>query len=189
MERLNITTLIGFAVALVIAAGIFLSLSEIGKTTHTLTIFNFEECVAAGYPITPARTTDDVQPARTTDDVQSGGESYPEQCATPDGRTFVRDISNDEYLEPSGATVTGGCALAGCSSQLCVEGDEAADIITTCEFRPEYACYQQYGHCERQTSGQCGWTETTELEQCIAKEEAPPASPGSSNPNTVEVVF
>jgi hypothetical protein len=34
-------------------------------------ISNFEECAAAGYPIM---------------------ESYPEQCRTPDGRTFVRKI-------------------------------------------------------------------------------------------------
>jgi len=168
MERLGITTLIGFAVALVVIAGLVSLLFSTGQRGQVLSITSFEECATAGYPIM---------------------ESYPEQCATPDGRTFVRDISNDEYLEPSGATVTGGCALAGCSSQLCVEGDEAADIITTCEFRPEYACYQQYGLCERQATEQCGWTETTELEQCIAEEETPPVSPGSSNPGGVEVIF
>ncbi len=33
---------------------------------------SFDECVAAGYPIL---------------------ESYPRQCKTPDGKTFVEDIS------------------------------------------------------------------------------------------------
>lgn len=37
-------------------------------------IATFEDCAAAGYPIM---------------------DSYPEQCRTPDGRTFVRDVSND----------------------------------------------------------------------------------------------
>jgi hypothetical protein len=37
-------------------------------------ITSFEECAAAGYPIM---------------------ESYPEKCATPDGKSFVRDISGD----------------------------------------------------------------------------------------------
>lgn len=39
-----------------------------------IVITNFEECVNAGYPIM---------------------ESYPEQCKTPDGRSFVRDIGNE----------------------------------------------------------------------------------------------
>lgn len=38
-------------------------------------IDSFEDCAAAGYPIM---------------------ESYPEQCATPDGRSFTRDISGDQ---------------------------------------------------------------------------------------------
>lgn len=37
-------------------------------------INSYEDCVAAGYPIM---------------------ESYPEQCATPDGRFFTRDISGE----------------------------------------------------------------------------------------------
>jgi len=37
-------------------------------------INSYEDCVAAGYPVM---------------------ESYPEQCATPDGRSFTRDISGE----------------------------------------------------------------------------------------------
>ncbi len=37
-------------------------------------ISTFDDCVAAGYPIL---------------------ESYPEQCRTPDGRTFTRDVGNE----------------------------------------------------------------------------------------------
>jgi hypothetical protein len=43
-------------------------------------IDSFEDCAAAGYPIM---------------------ESYPEQCRTPDGRTFVRDISGDSNSSQS----------------------------------------------------------------------------------------
>ena len=55
-----------------------------------------------------------------------------------------------------------GCVITGCSGQVCADEEQ----ITTCEFRPEYACYNS-AVCARQTSGQCGWTQTAELTQCI----------------------
>src|SRR3989344_7219398 len=95
----NTSTLLGLILAIVIVAGLLLSLSVIQEQNKALDIANFDECAAAGYPIM---------------------ESYPEQCRTPDGRLFVRDISNDPYPQ-EGPTTSGGCAVAGCSSQLCVE--------------------------------------------------------------------
>src|SRR3989344_2189845 len=82
-------------------------------------------------------------------------ESFPEQCRTPDGGTFP----------------TGGCAVAGCSGQLCVPSGEADDVFTTCEFKPEYACYRG-AKCERQADDRCGWTLTVELRACLPN---PPA--------------
>jgi hypothetical protein len=61
----------------------------------------------------------------------------------------------------------GGCARAGCSSQLCVEASEAGGIASTCEWRDEYACYQA-APCERQADGQCGHTQTPELQRCLS---------------------
>ena len=55
-----------------------------------------------------------------------------------------------------------GCVITGCSSQVC----EDEEIITTCEFRPEYACYNA-AICERQINGQCGWTMSSSLQQCL----------------------
>lgn len=57
----------------------------------------------------------------------------------------------------------GGCYVGGCSSQLCTDQPNA---VSTCEYRPEYACYQR-GRCERQTNGACGWTPTNELYACL----------------------
>lgn len=54
------------------------------------------------------------------------------------------------------------CFKTGCSSQVCADHD----VVTTCEFRPEYACYQK-AMCERQASGECGFTETRELLSCL----------------------
>jgi hypothetical protein len=60
---------------------------------------------------------------------------------------------------------TGACIKTGCSSTICAEpGNEQ---VTTCEFRPEYACYQN-ATCERQADGKCAWTETPELTACLA---------------------
>jgi eight-cysteine-cluster-containing protein len=59
----------------------------------------------------------------------------------------------------------GQCIRTGCSGTVCAEpGDE---VMTTCEWRPEYACYQD-ARCERQADGACGWTQTPELAACLA---------------------
>lgn len=64
-------------------------------------------------------------------------------------------------------TQQAGCAKAGCSSTICADAGSASDIVTTCEMKPEYACYQS-ATCERQQDGACGWTQTAELTACLA---------------------
>lgn len=54
------------------------------------------------------------------------------------------------------------CVVSGCSGQICAD----EEIISTCEFKEEYACYKS-AKCERQTSGECGWTENSVLRECI----------------------
>ena len=139
--------LLGLAILLTIIAGFLLSIPK-GEDS-VATISTFDECAAAGYPIM---------------------ESYPEQCMTPDGRNFVNERQMTSDGPPEDITFN-GCAVAGCSGQLCVSAEEAGDIFTTCEFRPEYACYRE-ASCEPQANGKCGWTETAELRQCLAN---PPA--------------
>jgi eight-cysteine-cluster-containing protein len=111
-------------------------------------ITNFEECAQAGNPVM---------------------ESYPRQCRSVDGRLFVEEVPPPAL--PDGGTVFNGCTVAGCSGQLCVSADEAANIVTTCEYRAEYACYKE-ASCEPQVDGKCGWTQTASLRQCLA---APPS--------------
>lgn len=57
----------------------------------------------------------------------------------------------------------GPCYVGGCSSQIC---SDQPNMASTCEFREEYACYST-AKCERQASGQCGWTDTPELSMCL----------------------
>lgn len=55
------------------------------------------------------------------------------------------------------------CVKTGCSGQICADDHR----ISTCEFRPEYACYAS-ATCERQSNGSCGWTQTPALTSCLA---------------------
>lgn len=57
------------------------------------------------------------------------------------------------------------CIKTGCSSTVCTEAGN--EVMTTCEFKAEYACYQQ-ATCERQPDGACGWTQTEALTACLA---------------------
>ncbi len=63
-------------------------------------------------------------------------------------------------------TVAAGCRVTGCSSQLCV--DSSVGAFSTCEYKVEYACYAS-ATCERQPTGQCGWTPTTALVACLQR--------------------
>ncbi len=66
------------------------------------------------------------------------------------------------FVQPDGSQASGGCVITGCSAQVCAE----EEVITTCEFRPEYACYTN-AVCEKQQNGQCGWTQSAALAQCL----------------------
>jgi eight-cysteine-cluster-containing protein len=56
------------------------------------------------------------------------------------------------------------CFVGGCSGQICADQE---GVISTCEWREEYACYQN-ATCERQPDGLCGWTPTPELNACLS---------------------
>ncbi len=64
------------------------------------------------------------------------------------------------------------CFVGGCSGQVCSDRD---GVITTCDFRDEYVCYQS-ATCERQADGACGWSATPELAACLANPPAPAIS-------------
>lgn len=151
IEVMNTTkaiTLAGIAIVLLAVGALLTAFSENMKQDRLLSITSFDECVAAGNPVM---------------------ESFPEQCRTQDGRLFV----NERQSVP-GPITSNGCAVAGCSGQLCVALEEADGIVTTCEFRAEYACYAE-ASCEPQETGECGWTETPELLACL--ESPPPLEP------------
>lgn len=60
--------------------------------------------------------------------------------------------------------VSTDCRATGCSGQICSDHD----VISTCEFKPAYACYGS-ADCGRIADGTCGWQVTPELTQCLLK--------------------
>lgn len=72
-------------------------------------------------------------------------------------RFGARAITIDSYRAAD-------CQRRGCGGQVCSNN---AGVVTTCEARPEYACYAQ-AVCAPQRGGHCGFTRTPELQQCLA---------------------
>ena len=61
------------------------------------------------------------------------------------------------------------CATGGCSGEICGRVGEIENIITTCDYRPEYACLKLTA-C-RCISGKCLWEENTQYQQCLEMKE------------------
>jgi hypothetical protein len=151
MQLLKIVGLLALAAILAVVALVLLKITPRIQPMMPVVVASFDECAAAGNPVM---------------------ESYPRQCSTPDGQLFVEEIDATFPTQlPDGGIASNGCAVTGCSGQLCVSIEEASDTFTTCEYRAEYACYREAA-CEPQADGKCGWTETAELTQCLAN---PPA--------------
>lgn len=89
---------------------------------------------------------------------QKAGEESQRTAATGGNITNVTNttqcISNND------------CAIGGCSSQLCGKKGIIENIITTCEWKEEYACYR-LTQCQC-IQNKCQWNQTSEFIQCLA---------------------
>lgn len=92
------------------------------------------------------------------------GDRYTDRVdgRTAKARTVTQFWTRIQAGDP-GQDGGGACVVTGCSGQVCAE----EDVFTTCEWLPQYACYDT-ATCERQAGGECGWTETPELDACLA---------------------
>lgn len=86
----------------------------------------------------------------------------------PGGRS--RQLKATQFYLRAGKKTSTACFRTGCSSQVCAD----ENVITTCEWRPEYACYQK-AKCERQANGKCGFTRTPELIACLKRASKAPS--------------
>lgn len=93
-------------------------------------------------------------------------------------------IFEEEKKEDSGLTVeTPLCGVSGCSGELCVNLAEGgmSENASLCVFKEEYTCYKE-ALCQRQESGECAWTMTENLLQCLEQ-----VKEKTSLPNTQEI--
>ncbi|MDH5730909.1 MAG: hypothetical protein OEZ58_18125 [Gammaproteobacteria bacterium] len=79
------------------------------------------------------------------------------------GGTAVGIEASQFYLKVSADATPKQCAPTGCSGQICSD----SEVITTCEWRPEYECYRR-AQCSQQSNGDCGWVMDDELRRCLA---------------------
>jgi hypothetical protein len=80
------------------------------------------------------------------------------------GRKGTGRTATNVFVRVENPAQSEGCFVGGCSGQICSDQE---GVISTCEWREEYACYQD-ATCERQASGECGWTPTATLNACLA---------------------
>ncbi len=59
------------------------------------------------------------------------------------------------------------CLTGGCSGQVCTTKENAANIITTCEYREEYGCLR-FTSCGC-VNNKCLWRENKEYTDCLNK--------------------
>jgi hypothetical protein len=81
----------------------------------------------------------------------------------PGGRLLELKATQVYFRNRTSVSNAKPCMKTGCSAAVCSDHE----LITTCEWRPEYACYQK-ATCERQPDGNCGFTKTRELTSCLA---------------------
>lgn len=75
------------------------------------------------------------------------------------GRTVTQFFTKMQPTASSGPN----CMVTGCSNEICA----AEPVFSSCVWKDEYACYAS-ATCEKQADGVCGWTETAELDACVA---------------------
>lgn len=57
------------------------------------------------------------------------------------------------------------CIISGCNNEICGRAGES--YFSTCMWKAEYACYNKFGICEADKSGECGWRQTSKLVECV----------------------
>lgn len=102
----------------------------------------------------------DISPVDITSDEFANDEREDETVTEPAVHPSPATPPNIVVTPPASKT----CYVGGCSGQLCTDNQ---DMVSTCEWREEYACYQT-ATCAVQADGECGWTPTTELNACLA---------------------
>ncbi len=78
-------------------------------------------------------------------------------------------VEEEKKQNEESLATTPSCGISGCNGELCVNfAEREGDVFSPCVFKEEYTCYKG-ALCERQESGECAWTMTENLSQCLAQ--------------------
>lgn len=119
--------------------------------------------------VTTEETPTSELPDENSEEVMNPEETTPSTEETPVDPVQPTEEPDTMASEPQSSEiyVEEGCQIAGCSAHICANAGE--DIMTTCEFRDEYACYTAANtQCVKDNEGMCGWEATEELQMCLA---------------------
>ncbi len=123
----------GFLILMFCAGlGAFLLVKNNSEEEDNVT--NFDECVAAGYPVM---------------------ESYPRQCRTPEGENFVEEVIWEEGQNES----EGSTGLANPASTYCEENGGTLEIRQEDNGDIGYCVFEDGSECEEWSyyNGECGF--------------------------------
>lgn len=152
MKTKNISLIIFISIAvLAVVLGIttYLLYPDIfGEAEDFQEINSYEECVEAGYPVI---------------------ESYPEQCATPDGKTFTKELEdweetkiNEENRGYYGQSTFGKCekqtecVVDGCNGEICRSTSEGG-MASIC-IEPDLPTPDEIGYNCECINNKCQWS-------------------------------
>lgn len=133
------------------------------NNTLAIGILSFTILVLAGYIAFGTQRNSYVVPGKNGQDVEAVRDSYIAPQATTTSPAQKKAAVTPTPIK---------CVRGGCSSELCLSEKEASQGgASVCWYKEEFACYAS-ARCEQQSNGTCGWTQTSELKQCIASKDA-----------------
>ncbi|RLI93229.1 MAG: hypothetical protein DRO89_00590 [Candidatus Altiarchaeales archaeon] len=95
-------------------------------------------------------------------------------CEYRNGRC-VEIYKETKEIKEMECTQDSDCGTGGCSGQICGLKERVKDIITTCEYRPEYDCLRLTS-CKC-IDGKCQWEENNAYLECmknLSRKSIPP---------------
>ncbi len=95
----------------------------------------------------------------------TGNKTYCDYIVEDDIENMCLELNVSIPEQKIECEVNSDCAIQGCNSEVCAPANES--IMTTCEWKDIYACYnEEITSCEC-INGTCGWKLTSELLDCI----------------------
>ena len=151
------------------------------NSTRYSKISSFEECADAGYPIMESYPERCMTPdgrgftrILSPEEREKLNDTFATSTVPSEGTGVKEKLPEELYPSDPTPPIDGStstkligsvCKATGCSGTICSD----REVYSTCEWRDEYTCYNDYGVCERQSSGECGWKESKKLNSCLTR--------------------